>query len=180
VPVEAAHYWEMKRDRADRRAQLAASGAEALYETFLQAWLDRIEAPEFLALDRVQPGAIDVLSRWKDQGIGLMLATLRRHPDRLQEQLAATGLDRWLDVVVVSRHAEGGAGKARQLRRAAPGLDPGSALWIGDTEVDVAAARSLGCPVWLLTCGLRTGAYLASLAPEFLGPDLTQVDLGRV
>ena len=61
-----------------------------------------------------------------------------------------------------------------------PGLDPGRALWIGDTEVDVAAARALGCPVWLLTCGLRTGPYLASLAPEFLGPDLTQVDLGRV
>jgi phosphoglycolate phosphatase len=180
VPLDADRYWEMKRDRADRRVQLAASGAEALYEPFLRAWLDRIEAPEFLALDRVQPGALEVLSRWKGRGIRLVLATLRRHPDRLRHQLAATGLDRLLDVVVVSRHAGGGAGKAREVREAAPGLEPSRALWIGDTEVDVAAARALGCPVWLLTCGLRTGAYLASLDPDFLGPDLTQVDLGRV
>jgi phosphoglycolate phosphatase-like HAD superfamily hydrolase len=180
VPVAAARYWEMKRQRADRRAQLAASGAKAMYEGFLRAWLDRIEAPELLALDRVQPGALEVLSRWKDRGILLVLATLRRHPDRLRDQLAATGLDRLLDVVVASRHDEGASGKARGVRQAVPGLDPGRALWIGDTEVDLAAARALGCPVWLLTCGLRTGPYLASLAPEFLGPDLTQVDLGRV
>ena len=180
LPVDAARYWEMKRNRTDRLAQLAASGAEAIDEQFLPAWLDRIEAPELLALDRVQPGALDVLSRWKDRGIRLVLATLRRYPDRLRNQLAATGLDRLLDVVVVSRHAEGGAGKAREVWEAAPGLNPGRALWIGDTEVDVAAARALGCPVWLLTCGLRTEAYLASLAPEFLGADLTQVDLGRV
>jgi phosphoglycolate phosphatase len=180
VPLDADRYWEMKRNRADRLAQLAASGAEALYEPFLRAWLDRIEAPEFLALDRVQPGALDVLSRWKDRGIRLVLATLRCRPDRLRDQLAATGLDRLLDVVVVSRHAEGGAGKARGVREAAPGLNPDRALWIGDTEVDLAAARTLGCPVWLLTCGLRTGPYLATLAPDFLGPDLTHVDLGRV
>jgi phosphoglycolate phosphatase-like HAD superfamily hydrolase len=180
VPLAADRYWAMKRDRTDRRAQLAASGAESLYDQFLRAWLDLIEAPEFLAMDRVQPGALDVLSRWKGRGIRLVLATLRRHPDRLRDQLASTGLARLLDVVIASRHEAGGAGKAREVREAAPWLDPGRALWIGDTEVDVEAARALGCPVWLLTCGLRTGPYLASLDPEFLGPDLTQVDLGRV
>src|SRR5262249_1152691 len=88
VPGDADRYWEMKRNRAERRAHLAASGAEAIYEEFQRAWLDRIEAPELLALDRVQPGAPDVLGRWKDRGIQLVLATFRRHPDRLLDQLA--------------------------------------------------------------------------------------------
>ena len=178
-PVDAAAYWAMKRDRVDRKAQLDASGAGAAYEPFLRAWLDRIERPEFLALDRVQAGAVDALRRWKSGGIGLGLATLRRSPDRLRDQLASTGLGRFLDALVVSGHEGGGAGKARQVREAVPGLDPGRTLWVGDTEVDVEAARALGCPVWALTCGLRTGSYLESLAPDFLSPDITHVDPER-
>src|SRR5690349_19782781 len=66
LPCDA--YWQMKRSRIDRRAQLAASGAGAIYDLFLRAWLERIELPVYLALDRVQPGALARIARWRAEG----------------------------------------------------------------------------------------------------------------
>ena len=47
-----------------------------------------------------------------------------------------------------------------------------SVVWVGDTEVDVAAARELGVRVCTLTCGLRTEEYLVSVSPDCIEPDL--------
>jgi phosphoglycolate phosphatase-like HAD superfamily hydrolase len=41
-------------------------------------------------------------------------------------------------------------------------------VWVGDTEVDVAAARELGVRVCALTCGLRTKEYLVNLSPDYI------------
>lgn len=177
APVGFETYRRMRRERVDRRQQLAVSRAGAIYESFLSDWLERIEHPDLLALDRPQPGAARRLREWRGMGITLVLATLRRHPDRLEEQLARLGLAPLLDHVAVCEHRLGGAGKAREVEARVPDLYPGECLWIGDTELDVEAARALGCPVWAVTGGERTEAYLASLAPDFLSPDLESVDL---
>lgn len=179
APIGLEDYWRMKRRRAGRREQLAASGAEALYEEFSRAWLEQIERPELLALDRLQDGVTTKLREWRDRGIRLILATMRRHPDRLEEQLASLSIRAFFDHVVVCEHRWGGAGKARKVEDAVADLDPEQCLWVGDTEVDVEAARSFGCPVWAVTGGLRTESYLASLSPDFLSPDLRCVNLER-
>lgn len=179
VPLGLQDYWRMKRGRAGRREQLAASDAEALYEEFSRAWLEQIERPELLALDRLQDGVTTKLREWRDRGIRLILATMRRYPERLDGQLVSLGIRAYFDHVVVCEHRSGGAGKARKVGDAVAGLDPEQCLWVGDTEIDVEAARAFGCPVWAVTRGLRTESYLASLSPDFLGPDLRSVNLER-
>jgi phosphoglycolate phosphatase len=179
APVSLESYWRMKLERADRRQQLAASGAEAIHEDYLHAWLEQIERPDLLALDRLQPGVTEKLREWRDQGVRLVLATMRRHPERLNEQLARLDLGALLDHVVVCGHRLGGIGKAQQVKNAVAGLYPEHCLWIGDTEFDVKAARALGCPVCTVTGGERTESYLASLSPDFLSPDLKSIDLRR-
>jgi phosphoglycolate phosphatase len=179
APVSLENYWRMKLERANRRQQLAASGAEAIHEDFLHAWLERIEQPDLLALDRLQPGVTEKLREWRDQGVQLVLATMRRYPERLDEQLARLGLGAFLDHVVVCEHWLGGAGKAQQVKDTVADLYPEHCLWIGDTEFDVEAARALGCPVCAVTGGERTESYLASLSPDFLSQDLKSIDLRR-
>lgn len=178
APLEPAAYWAMKRRMADRREQLAASGAEALYDAFLAAWLERIESPEMLALDRVQPGAAEALRGWKAAGFRLVLATLRHSSEGVHAQLARLGLEGVFDPVVVCDHRLGGAGKARAVREALGEPDPARLLWIGDTEADVEAARALGCPVVLVTCGLRDEQRVAALAPDRIVPDLAALAAG--
>src|SRR5690242_5488261 len=82
-PLPRDVYWRMKCERVDRRKQLAASGAEGIYDLFLQAWLERIEQPRYLELDRVQPGAVEKLAQWRDEGRTLALATMRQSDSAL-------------------------------------------------------------------------------------------------
>ena len=170
-------YWAMKRRRVEPRRLLAASGAEALEARFLRTWRDRIEGRDMLALDRAQPGAQRRLQEWHARHVRLILATMRRHPDRAAEQVGRLGLSGLFWRVVVSPDALGGEGKGRAVLREAPGLDPARCLWVGDTEADAEAAASVGCRVWLVVCGIRSQELLAPLAPGRIAAGLAAVDL---
>lgn len=173
-PLPLDRYWALKRERVDRRRLLAESGAEALYDTFLASWLATIETPELLAFDRVQPGALETLRAWKDAGVPLALVTARRAEAELQDQLAALGLRPLFAAIVATPFAETGEAKASAFTARLGGAAPCRG-WIGDTEIDVDAARRLGVPSVAVTCGLRTAAYLQSLDPSFLYDDLQAV-----
>lgn len=175
--VTADRYWEMKRRRVEAGRLLAASGAEALYGRFGQAWRERIEDGDLLALDRAQPGARRQLQDWRARGVRLILATMRQHAERAAEQVDRLGLGELFWQVVVSADAVGGEGKGRAVLREAPGLDPGRCLWVGDTEADAEAAAVVGCPVWLVVCGIRSAELLAPLAPGRVAAGLAEVDL---
>lgn len=163
-PIGIDEYWEKKRALLNRRDLLRLSGANEIYEEFLASWLVLIESPYALALDKVQEGAIDCLRSWKAQGIELTLVTMRKNKPALEAQLASTGLGPFLDIVMVCDHADGAQGKADAVRHIySESSFKRNALWIGDTEADWGAAKSLGCEVVLLANGLRNEAYLKAL-----------------
>lgn len=177
APLDINTYWDMKRHRASRREQLAAIGAGAAYDVFRAAWIQRIEQPRLLELDRLQPMVIETLAGWRDRGIVLALATMRREPAYLRRELEAFRLLPLLDHVIVSDFEGGGVLKAERVRAAMPGVDLAAGVWIGDTEADIAAARNLGCRIWALSCGLRTEEYLRTLDPDFIDRYLSDVRL---
>lgn len=176
LPVEA--YWRMKRRGTCVKDQLAATGAEALYDRFKAAWLARIEAPEMLALDELQPGAAETLRRWRAlDGVRLVLATLRQREDGVRGQLARFDLADLWDAIVVCPFDPAGAGKSRRVADALGRVVGDGCVWIGDTEADVKAARIFGCPVWAVTCGLRDETFLSALSPDGLASSICSVDV---
>lgn len=172
IPVSLDQYWELKRAKVDRNKLLALSGAGELYDKFIALWLERIESVEYLALDIVQPGAIATLIRWKQLDIRLILATMRNNIKNLEWQLEKFGLFPLLDHVVAVGSGQAGEDKANQVRPLLLNSFAGQTVWVGDTEVDIFAARTLGVKVCALTCGLRTREYLTSLLPDMLEPNL--------
>lgn len=175
-PIGIDEYWENKRARGNRRDLLSISGAEEIYDEFLATWLTMIESPDMLALDKVQEGAVDCLRSWKEQGIELILVTMRKDKQALEAQLKLTGLQRFLDVVLVCDHAEGAEGKADAVRNSYPAKHfENHTLWIGDTEADWGAAKSLGCDVVLLSNGLRNEEYLKSLGGALVEPSIVSL-----
>lgn len=175
-PISIDEYWENKKDMVNRRDLLSISGAEEIYGEYLAAWLAMIESPDALALDRVQAGAVDCLRGWKEHGIKLTLVTMRRNQAALEDQLLATGLRQFLDAVLVCDHAEGGEGKADAVRSMfQTKVVTEKALWIGDTEADWEAAKSLGCGVVLLANGLRNEEYLRSLQGAVVKPSIASL-----
>jgi phosphoglycolate phosphatase len=175
-PIGIDEYWETKRGLVNRRELLKMSGAEAIYERFLAEWLLLIESPDALVLDRVQAGAIECLRNWKQERIEMILVTMRKNKNGLKQQLHSTGLGHHLDNVLVSDHAEGGEGKADAVRQFySDGLDRQffeEGVWIGDTEADWQAAKSLGCEVFLVSNGLRNEKYLRSLEGAVVEPSI--------
>lgn len=172
-PIGLDEYWEGKRALVNRWDLLNMSGAGDIYDGFLEVWLSMIEAAEMLALDRVQQDAIECLRCWKKQGIELSLVTMRKNKSALEEQLISTGLRNFLDTVLVCDHADGGVGKAEAALKLFRGdLRKEDAVWIGDTEADWEAAKSIGCDIVLLSNGLRDEAYLRTLPGAIVKPSI--------
>ena len=178
MPIE--QYWNLKRNRASRLEQLKVTQAEGIYSQFFDAWIDLIEHPKMLELDNIQPGAIERLQKWKNSGVKIILATMRQNTNNLHTQLDQLGISKFLKKVVVCDHKRGGKGKAHAVISACRDLDATKSIWIGDTEADVEGAKELGCPIWLITGGLRSTSYLSSLMPDFISPSIADVDLTQL
>ena len=178
VPMPIDKYWEMKRQRADRHKQLAMSGADKIYDDFLNLWLSRIEEKEYLQLDCVQPGAVQRIREWKASGINLILITMRNNKDNLFWQLGLFELLPLFDQVVVVGNTGAVADKAGAVMSyVEEEVGSGSLLWVGDTEIDINAARFIGVRVCAVYCGLRTAEYLSSLKPDFIVSYLSELKL---
>lgn len=174
-PLERDEYWELKRQRVKGATLFQRSGARGDGSDLMRSWIDLVEQPGYLALDAVHPWVFDVLSSWVASGACLCLATLRSNVAGLHAELETLGLRRFFDRVVVSDSALGGEGKAAAAAGDRSGIDPQSAVWIGDTEVDADAAAKLGVKLYLVTCGIRTEDYLRSLGTGEVVSDLRTV-----
>ena len=178
TPLEIEQYWNYKKACGDLRGLLKMSGAEEIFDSFLTAWLSLIESPEALAFDKVQSGAIENLTGWKERGINLVLVTMRKQRQALYRQLDGLKLRPLLNAVLICEHDDGGRGKAAAVQELHSNASlAGRAVWIGDTEVDWEAAQTLGCRVVLVSNGLRDEACLQSLNGAVVVPSIASVEL---
>ena len=158
--LPAAAYWNLKRAGRTPRDVFARSADQERYPEFARRWLDLIESPEALTLDRVHQGAKQWLEASRSAGHELVLATLRQNSHALEEQLDRLDLTRFFDAVVACSPSAGAEGKAARATQAA---HHPVTLWIGDTELDARAASIAGCRCALVTSGLRDENYLRAL-----------------
>ena len=164
-PVPIQLYWERKRNRVNRREILALSHATAIYDVFLADWISMIEQKNCLALDQLQNGVVEVLEEWKHAKIKLLLATMRNNAANLHWQLGQLGIAHWFNQILVVGNVQLGTNKSTAIKPFLGNENLDQVMWVGDTEVDIRAARELGVRVCAVTCGLRTEEYLASLVP---------------
>jgi phosphoglycolate phosphatase len=158
-PLPAADYWRRKRRGAAQAEVLARSGLPpARREAFERRFLERIEAPDALALDRLLPGAETALVALAGQGHRLALLSLRRAPAAFQDQVAALGIAGRFERVCSGRAAADPVrAKVHLIEQVGYGA---GAVVVGDTEADVLAAAALGLASVGVTTGLRTAGYL--------------------
>jgi phosphoglycolate phosphatase-like HAD superfamily hydrolase len=175
-PIDLEAYWKEKKSKLNRIELLKLSGAESIYSEFITSWIVLIESPEALSLDKVQKGAISCLKKWKRLGIELHLVTMRKNIRALEEQLNITGINKFINAIFVSDHEDGGVGKADVVRNNLHGKQfKHQTWWIGDTEADWEAARSLGCKIFLVSNGLRNEKYLGTLKNGIVIPSINAI-----
>lgn len=184
VPIPEREYWFWKQNqgRVDdliRRSRVFPTKHELYRERFEQL----LESPDYLELDVLRPGTETFLSRVYTK-TPIVLVTQRRNGSALEEQLDELGIRKYFVTVLhgaPDRAAlrRGPASKARgihkaDLVRARYKIPPSESVWIGDTETDREAARSLGYRSILLEGGHRAKPKLVKAAPDRVVSDLSE------
>jgi phosphoglycolate phosphatase-like HAD superfamily hydrolase len=179
LPIPEREYWGLRRENKPvddilRRSRLFPTK----FKQFAERFAERVETPEMLMLDKVRPGTETALGKLYTK-TPIVLCTQRRDGDALKNQLASVGLDKYFAEVLFGAPKPGRRvtkddrwQHKASLIKARYRILPQNALYIGDTENDVQAARSLKFEVWLVEGGHRTKEQQIKADPDRIEADL--------
>jgi phosphoglycolate phosphatase len=166
--LDAQAYWAAKRRRAPLAEVLGVPADDPAVARYRVCWLEVIEADDLLALDGVQPRAVEALERLRVFPERVVV-TLRTSEGGVRATLERLDLLPLVTAVEVVSHAAGSK-RSAFARRGAGAV--AATVAIGDTEVDIEAAQHAGFPVIAVSCGIRSGAVLSTLGATAVVPDL--------
>jgi phosphoglycolate phosphatase len=166
LPFE--RYWELKRAGASwpeimKSSELGDREASA----FLGEFRSRIEQPRYLALDAAFSFTHEVMDGLSAHDVHLV--TLRQSASALRQQLRRLDLIRQFGAIASGQGDGGAQTKAELIGKIPRGPQ---AIVVGDTEVDVEAARKLDAVAVAVTSGLRSATVLERSEPDLLIEDI--------
>ena len=154
-------------------AGVGATSANAQWESFRHDYLERCGTRS-----RVYPGVVPMLERLRAAGTNLALLT-NKESAFAHRVLVKHDLNAYFDAIV--------AGDTLPVKKPHPdtirhlleafGAEPGQALLIGDSAVDVRTARAAGVEVWLVRHGYANELLEGADAPDRWIDDFDQVEM---
>lgn len=157
LPVlDAAIYFGRKGDGANERAVATETFPAGSVDAYLEWKRERIEAPDALAQDTLIAGMREALA---DLAATSPLAAVSARQSRalLVEELVRLGVGSCFGEYVVVGGAKADAIE-NYARRA--GVAAAEVVVVGDTEVEIGAAETVGCWCVTVTWGLRGREFL--------------------
>jgi phosphoglycolate phosphatase len=163
--------------RAVLRQILAEGGAPILPpEATMLARFDAHYADTTGRFSAPYPGAHEALTLLRERGLRLACVTNKEqvHARRL---LRRHGLDRHFELVIGGDSLPQQKPHASVLRSVAAtlGVPVASMVHVGDSAIDVMAARNAGVRAWALPHGYNAGRPIAEASPDAILPDLMSV-----
>lgn len=148
-------YWNMKRNKNNRKFMLEKSNFKGSYDEFMNNWLKLIENEYYLNFDILKPNVIESLLRLKRITKKLVLVTMRNNKKNLIKQLNKLKIEKIFDeVIVCGSHLKNS--KYESLKN----KEFESAVIIGDTEEDTNTAKMLNIKSIGILNGLRSKKHL--------------------
>jgi 2-phosphoglycolate phosphatase len=118
---------------------------------------------------KVYPGIKELLERLQQASVKLGLVTTK-HQIQAEFTLAGSGLAGYFDYVhgwlEGRKHKPDPEPVLVSLNRL--GVQPGSAIVVGDSELDIGSAKAAGVDTCAVTYGFRPAWFLKSFHPDFL------------
>lgn len=125
---------------------------------------------------RPYPGCVDALTRLSRAGLRLACVTNKESASALRV-LRATQLDAFFELVVGGDSLPEKKPHASVLRHVAAhlGVDGASVAHVGDSAIDVQAARNAGVQAWAVPYGYNGGRPVAESQPDRLFDSLSEM-----
>jgi phosphoglycolate phosphatase-like HAD superfamily hydrolase len=141
-------------------AHLDELAADSLVEVFVERYRREREG-----LARAFPGVSELLERLRDEGIAIGVVTSKLRDDAVAE-LAATGLDQLVDVVIAFEDTDEHKPTAAPQRAALAALGADQGVGVGDLPSDVVSARAAGLRALAVEWGYGSGSALREAGAE--------------
>jgi phosphoglycolate phosphatase len=121
-------------------------------------------------------GCLQTLSELKSAGVRLACVT-NKEIGHARRVLKATQLEAWFDLVIGGDSLPQKKPHGDVLRHVARtlGVPTARMAHVGDSSIDVAAARNAGVAAWAVPYGYNAGVPIADSRPDHLFENLTQV-----
>lgn len=172
-------FWQLKRDRVNEvkiGEMSGLDGEQALAFSTLRK--KTVHTHPYFGYDALIPGATDALSKLEFAGVDIATMTMRRTSE-LEFALKQYDLGDFFaknrrfclgDDYVKTRDVDD---KPLLMSRALATLAPAEDTWmVGDTEADIAAAKSHNIKVIAVESGIRSRQQIESFQPDFIVPNL--------
>lgn len=167
-------FWELKRQKTSWSEILEYAKLVMEEEKFLRGWMRYIEMKRYLVLDKIKPHTKKILNSLRKK-YTLYLISLRQSKKNLYWQAKKFKVEKYFEKVIHCRHTfdKPWREKARLIKEnLAPGED---AFIVGDTEVDIRAAKLARIKSVGMTNGIRTKEILLKENPDFLATGIDEL-----
>jgi len=171
VAINKKDFWKLKQNKTSWKVIFKKAKVDIKEDKFKKLWMDRIETKDYLGLDVLQPKAKRVLFNLSKK-YPLFLLSLRQSKTNLYWQVDKIGISKYFKKIIYCKHKKEfpWSVKAELIRKYLSKDE--LALVVGDSEVDIKAAklskvRSIG-----ITSGIRSPKLLAKEKPDILIPNI--------
>lgn len=173
-PLQFSDYWRLRRAGLSNMVVLLQGGLPNSKRDIAKSmWLKHIESMTMLKLDKMFPGVLEWLQK-RVKNVKFILSTLRSNPQALEIQIKLLGLtDYFEQIKVIPHQANPSSAKASSILDDAPDKILG---WVGDTEVDMDAARKIGVLAIGVTSGMRTSQALRAAGAAKIYNCVTEIE----
>jgi phosphoglycolate phosphatase-like HAD superfamily hydrolase len=172
ISLTEDEYWEAKRNKIDRNTILERSSYPKDYQLFLNKWLNRIEMKKYLEYETLKPKALETLKTWRTISEQIVIVTMREKPRNLMWQVKSLGI-----LPLVDKILRCSPKNEKSKIEALNCIDTNMSVFIGDTEVDMQTARSLGIIAIAVIKGLRAKQYLDA---DYYFEEIKDIDFRKI
>lgn len=167
-------FWTLKRQQAPLRVLLEFQGQSHL-DDYACLWLKLIEQERYLALDKMHGRAAEVLERLSRNN-QLVLISLRTNLDAASRQIEKYQIDTLFEHVCFLKHQnQPSSAKAEAVLRLFESPQ-NIQFFVGDTEIDLMAARQLNVKFIGVESGIRSPEKLFELGADFILQDVAALE----
>lgn len=168
-------YWQLKKERYPEAEIVQKTCANIDSEEYMKLRQNVIESSRYLEYDRPFSYTLDTIKTLKKHN-RLVIVSLRESLKKTEMEIDKFGFKPFFDKVLVHNEDMNNKWKIKaELIKSDSGFNTRNSIVVGDTETDFLAAKEVGVDCFLVSSGIRTRDYLASLNSGFVIENISKL-----
>ncbi|MDE6648351.1 MAG: HAD family hydrolase [Muribaculaceae bacterium] len=162
--------------RTDEAGKYLYPGLDISNEEFAKVFRTNYDHLQKDAQEKPFPGVIETLTKLRDNGHGLAIASSRRLVS-LTDYLKKSGIEDWFEIVVGADSVTKGKPDPEPVLTVLKALrwNTDDTLVVGDADVDIMMGNAAGCKTCAVTYGNGSIASLKAAQPDYIIDDFKKL-----